>query len=386
MGGAVEDVITGIDDLFAGWEEYVTGRRKEALEKAHSAMRRSHDELAAVQQVVLQFADIMQTISNLEAENQQELKKVFHFEHNLPDIHLTSDLKKVKNVLSVIKKMISIGNKVITVSAFAVRLSMLSTAAIRGASGIRGIIHAAIVEYQMAMHIASTAHNSLRPSLYLSLSSITNTLSKISMAITLVVSVMQSILNAIEVAQIRNLQQKIKDERENIKQAIEELKGHAQLLIESVSYLCVPLHEQTEPLPIIHDPTASEKQVDLQLLKEDVLDMFQNLLRTEEAVQTQEAERRARIVRALVDLRDILIRSSYEQISLLRRFQTALLQAARALQKGSDQQTVMEIFELDATLVAQLATHVKEHPGQVAHTPVLQLSATGLTKLLHVSV
>ncbi|WP_130473029.1 hypothetical protein [Candidatus Magnetaquicoccus inordinatus] len=316
LGSAASAVATGLDDYFCSWEEMFTHNRRDELEKLHSKQKHLLDGINQT----ISFCTSMQSNQNRVIDAVQDhLKKLsISYAINL------GEGNSFHKILSLIQRYTSGSAEIVGMG-----------------SGL--ILAAAGSSYLLSLATANPAYAAFASTLL----NIAKILGMIAAALAIVAGFMKTILNGVEIAEMRHKKEEYQNNIAILKSKITELASLLEQLTEQLRNRFLPMVVEVEGK---HPVVSEEKTLFLEEYFQDLESLRQQL--SDENNKQSLVE----LVERLINNESFLSRALMAEIMVSQQRAAALSadteKVLRMIRKGMSDTEIMEIMKVKEELVS----------------------------------
>jgi hypothetical protein len=381
--GIGDSIMIGLNDAVAGWHELFTCERKKRLEQTCQQLRFMQQDIRDVQILYgLLTAGYNEVIQHLLLQAQQ-FKNIFHVEPTGAFAEGVDIGKRISLFTSGITSVVATGSYLAigTSRLWSLMGRVSSTPVNAVASGaevemvlIQGIarLNAGANVATVASEVTETASTALR---------VTNMVGKVAFYAGLVAAALQTVLQGIEVANIRNAQKEVESNIQELDTLLKQIKVELLALCGALRATYEGVTKVENGKHVVRLPGAPERD----FLLEDFLADIESLteLITQQNATDDKAfqDVRLRLVQNQATLKAVLVPALTQSMTVLATLQDQVRMAFKMLRRKRPLEEVADTVELEPGLLDQLAAYVEQHP-QAVTAPNLFMNKQGNLELI----
>jgi hypothetical protein len=371
VSDAASSVWTAADDAVSGWEELFTGDRRAKVEHTQRRLEYMVADLTATKDL---FHDLAQTHGEVVAAL-SEVTASMHATFS-PDEHGTVyDIAEVsKNVLFLaggVSGVVAGGTQMVALG------SQLWTACVGGstaveATGVEAAIATTVAEGGVvAADLAGTGLASSAAAV----SSFAGTLGVACVAVTAVALILQTVLQGVQVAALRQALRDLEDKTREFTSKLPILEKMLNDLKESLGELYVKLGRPEAGKHVIVAPDGAKVVV------EDFLDRIGRITAVIEAQDCESKDNftqlQAQIQAENAVIHLALVKPMLDWSASIKKLDADVLAAAELMRQGTALDTIRQVYQLDPALLQKIQQFVLASADRPEAKPRLRLLQDG---------
>lgn len=371
VSDAASTVWTAADDAVSGWEELFTGDRRAKVEQTQRRLEYMVADLTATKDL---FHDLAQTHGEV-VSALSEVTASMHATFS-PDEHGTVyDIAEVsKNVLFLaggVSGVVAGGTQMVALG------SQLWTACVGGstaveATGVEAAIATTVAEGGVvAADLAGTGLASSAAAV----SSFAGTLGVACVAVTAVALILQTVLQGVQVAELRQALRDLEDKTRDFTSKLPILEKMLNDLKESLGELYVKLGRPEAGKHVIVAPDGAKVVV------EDFLDRIGRITAVIEAQDCESKDNftqlQAQIQAENAVIHLALVKPMLDWSASIKKLDADVLAAAELMRQGAALDTIRQVYQLDPSLLQKIQQFVLASADRPDAKPRLRLLQDG---------